>query len=49
LRPWPDPGFAFEDRRGLHGHSQSMPGSHGGRGGGLHGGAPPELLRGRDR
>ena len=44
FRPWHDRGFALEDRRGLHGHRQSMPGSHGGQRGGLHHGAPPEAL-----
>jgi hypothetical protein len=44
VRPWHDRGFAFQDRRGVHGHRQSMPGSQGGQGGGLRGGAPPEAL-----
>jgi hypothetical protein len=44
VRPSHDRGFAFQDRRGVHGHRQSMPGSQGGQGGGLHGGAPPEAL-----
>jgi hypothetical protein len=44
FRPWHDRGSAFEDRHGVHGHRQSMPGSQGGQGGGPHGGAPPEAL-----
>jgi hypothetical protein len=44
FRPWHDRGSAFEDRRGVHGHRQSMPGSQGGQGGGQHGGAPPEAI-----
>jgi hypothetical protein len=44
FRRWHDRGFAFQDRRGFHGHRQSMPGSQGGQGGGLRGGAPPEAL-----
>jgi hypothetical protein len=44
FRPWHDHGSAFEDRRHLLGLRQSMPGSHGGEGGGGHGGAPPEAL-----
>jgi hypothetical protein len=44
VRPSRDRGFAFQDRRGVHGHRQSMPGSQGRQGGGLHGGAPPEAL-----
>ena len=42
FRPWHDHGFAFQDRPGLHGHRESMPGSQGGQAGGLH--APPEAL-----
>ena len=44
FRPWHDRGFALEGRRGVHGQRQSMPGSQGGRGGGLQGRAPPEAL-----
>jgi hypothetical protein len=44
FRPWHDRGSVFEDRRGVHGHRQSVPASQGGQGGGLHGGAPPEAL-----
>jgi hypothetical protein len=44
FRRWHDRGFAFQDRRGVHGHRQSMPGPQGGQGGGLRGGAPPEAL-----
>jgi hypothetical protein len=43
FRPWLDRDFAFKDRRGVHGHRQSMPGSQGGQGD-LHPGAPPEAL-----
>ena len=44
FRPWHDRSFAFEDRRGLHGHRPTIPGSQSGQGGGLHLGAPPEAL-----
>jgi hypothetical protein len=44
FRPWHDRGFALRDRHELPGHRQSMPGSQGGQGGGLHRGAPPEAL-----
>jgi hypothetical protein len=44
FRRWHDRSFAFQDRRGVHGHRQSMPGSQGGQGGGLRGGAPPQAL-----
>jgi hypothetical protein len=44
FRPWHDRGLAFEDRHELSRHGQSMPGSLGGQGGGVHGGAPPEAL-----
>ena len=44
FRPWHDRGSAFEDRRELRVRHQSMPGSHGGGGGGLRGSAPPEAL-----
>ena len=44
FRPWHDRGFAFEDRRELRVRRQSMPGSQGNQGGGLHRGAPPEAL-----
>jgi hypothetical protein len=43
FRPWHDREFAFEDRPGLQGQRQSMPGSQGGQPGGLQG-APPEAL-----
>jgi len=42
--PWHGRSFAFEDRRGLHGHRPSIPGFQGGEAGGLYHGAPPEAL-----
>jgi hypothetical protein len=44
FRPWHDRRLAWEGRHELPGPSQSMPDSHGGKGGGRHGGAPPEDL-----
>ena len=44
FRPCHDRGVALGDRHEAHGHGQSMPGSRGGQGGGLHRGAPPEAL-----
>jgi hypothetical protein len=44
FRQWHDREFAFRDWHGVPGHPESMPGLQGDRGGGLHGGAPPEAL-----